>query len=345
MKTTSKYIYFQLLGWCAFVLFNLYFAYSSSELNINTLFINILLGAWGVVLTHFYKKLIQSKKWLELSTESLIQKVLSAIVLKSILFNIFYYIILFVLHPFVLQSMYLANHIGNFISMYLLFGIWNFIYFTWFYIEKNKQMQIDSLKLQSELKDLELKTIRSNLQPHFIFNSLNSIRALIDENPLLAREAVTKISNILRRSITNQKISDTLENELLLLEDYISLEKIRYEDRLHFEKQIDKNTLSCLVPTMMLQTLTENAIKHGISLLQNGGNILIKTFIVEDKLNIIIENNTPIEAITQHEDSLGFGISSTQQRLFLLYKNDATLHLNIKNGVAKLEIKLPITNI
>lgn len=76
---------------------------------------------------------------------------------------------------------------------------------------KNKRIQIETLKMESSLKDLEIKTIRSNLQPHFIFNSLNSIRALIDENPELARDAITKISNILRNTITSQEATDTLE--------------------------------------------------------------------------------------------------------------------------------------
>lgn len=91
--------------------------------------------------------------------------------------------------------------------------------------------------MEASVKDLEIRTIRSNLQPHFIFNSLNSIRALIDENPELARNAITQISNILRNSITNQEITDSLENELKLVNDYLALEKIRFEERLQYQQK------------------------------------------------------------------------------------------------------------
>jgi LytS/YehU family sensor histidine kinase len=116
------------------------------------------------------------------------------------------------------------------------------------------------------VKELELQTIKAHINPHFIFNSLNSIRALVDENPERARKAVTELSNILRSSLQSDKMETvSLQKELSIVKDYLALEYMRFEDRLKIVYDIDEDTLDRPVPPMMLQTLVENAIKHGIS--------------------------------------------------------------------------------
>ncbi|MEO6541546.1 MAG: histidine kinase, partial [Ferruginibacter sp.] len=148
----------------------------------------------------------------------------------------------------------------------LLIAIWMLIYIVYHYVEKNRNDQLDRLKLESTVKELELKTIKSHINPHFIFNSLNSIRALVDENPKRARRAITELSNILRSSMQAEKSETvTLERELDIVKDYLALEQMRFEERLKIEFEIDEDTLQLPVPPMMLQTLVENAIKHGIS--------------------------------------------------------------------------------
>src|SRR5205085_6678051 len=115
------------------------------------------------------------------------------------------------------------------------------------------------------LRKLELKTIKAHINPHFIFNALNSIRALIDEDPNRARNAVTHLSNILRSSMQAEKLETVpFEKELNIVKDYLALEYIRFEERLKIEYSIEGATLNQPVPPMMLQTLVENAIKHGI---------------------------------------------------------------------------------
>ena len=166
------------------------------------------------------------------------------------------------------------------------------------YIEKSRKAQIESLKIDSMMKDIELKSLRANLQPHFIFNTLNNIRALINENPEQARDAITKMSNILRAIITKQNALDLFQNELNFVEDYLSLEKIRFEERLIFTKDIDEKCLTVNIPTMMLQTLIENAIKHGISHKEEGGEISLKAFLQEKFLYIQIENDIEKNAKT-----------------------------------------------
>src|SRR5664279_5217869 len=137
---------------------------------------------------------------------------------------------------------------------------------VWHYLERNRKDEVDKLNLEKTVKELELNTIKSHINPHFIFNSLNSIRALVDENPSRARKAVTELANILRSSMQVEKLETVpLQQEMEIVKDYLALEQMRFEERLRIEMNIDDNTLNLPVPLMMLQTLVENAIKHGIS--------------------------------------------------------------------------------
>jgi two-component system LytT family sensor kinase len=121
--------------------------------------------------------------------------------------------------------------------------VWLSIYYLWHYFENTRNAKIDSVKMESLVKELQLKTIKSHINPHFIFNALNSIRALVDENPGRARTAITELSNILRSSMQAEKTETTkLEKELSIVRDYLELEQIRFEDRLKVEYNIDEDT-------------------------------------------------------------------------------------------------------
>ena len=213
-------------------------------------------------------------------------------------------------------------------GFFLFIIIWNLIYFTYHYVLKSQQEQLDKVKLQSVVKELELKTIKAHINPHFIFNALNSIRALVDENPQRARTAITELSNLLRSSMQAEKVETTpLSKELNIVRDYLALEHIRFEDRLNIEYDIDEDTLSQPVPPMMLQTLVENAIKHGISKKMEGGVIKIISDFKDDHHELIVKNTGHLNGDFNPD---GFGLYSTQSRLLLMYGEKA--HFEIKNN-------------
>lgn len=220
--------------------------------------------------------------------------------------------------------------------------VWISIYYLWHYFENTRNAKIDSVKMESLVKELQLKTIKSHINPHFIFNALNSIRALVDENPERARTAITELSNILRSSMQAEKAETTrLEKELSIVKDYLELEHIRFEDRLKVEYNINEDTLDQQVPPMMLQTLVENAIKHGISKQVNGGVIKIYSDFTDDHHEIIIENTG---YLNQTNNAEGFGIESTTERLKLLYGKDAWFQIkNINENTVQARIILPVT--
>jgi len=232
----------------------------------------------------------------------------------------------------------------NLIGIYqnlLLIAIWLLIYIVYHYVEKNTNDRLDRLRLESSVKELELKTIKSHINPHFIFNSLNSIRALVDENPQRARTAITELSNILRSSMHAGK-SETVpfEKELNIVKDYLALEHMRFEERLKIEFNIDKQTLVQPVPPMMLQTLVENGIKHGISKRINGGLVKITSQFNEDNLELIVQNSGQLNGIINTE---GFGIQSTEDRLNLLYHGKASFEIkNLNTEMVQSKVSIPI---
>ena len=197
------------------------------------------------------------------------------------------------------------------------------------------------MKLESTVKELELKTIKSHINPHFIFNSLNSIRALVDENPTRARRAITELSNILRSSMQAEKSETvTLESELDIVKDYLALEQMRFEERLKIEMDIEKDTLGQQVPPMMLQTLVENSIKHGISKLVNGGVVRIVSEFKGDHLELLVQNTGHLNGNMNGD---GFGIKSTQDRLNLMYQGKAVFEIrNIGSNMVESKISFPV---
>ena len=219
---------------------------------------------------------------------------------------------------------YEEQHRGRFwwdiIFTFILIALWLLLYMIWHYLERNRKDEVDRLNLEKTVKELELKTIKSHINPHFIFNSLNSIRALVDENPKRARTAITELSNILRSSLQVEKMETVpLDKELDIVRDYLALEQMRFEERLKVEMDIDEDTLEQRVPPMMLQTLVENAIKHGISKRINGGTIKIISRFTDKDFELIVQNSGSLEKKSDE----GFGFKSTRDRLKFLCNGHA----------------------
>lgn len=227
------------------------------------------------------------------------------------------------------------------VFIFILNALWLLLYMVWHYVEKNRNDQVDKLTLEKTVKELELKTIKSHINPHFIFNSLNSIRALVDENPERARTAITELSNILRSSMKAEKMETVpLHKELDIVKDYLALEQMRFEERLKIVMDIDEETLEQPVPPMMLQTLVENAIKHGISKHINGGVVkIISQFSNNDHL-LIVQNTGKLDEELNQE---GFGITSTQDRLRFLYQGKAMFEIkNLNGSMVESKVTMPV---
>jgi two-component system LytT family sensor kinase len=331
----KQYWLFQALGWGMFALINTFFAYSFDKLNSpedrQLFFWRLLIFVIsGLLFTHLMRYLIIGMEVLQKKLErQLFQFVIITTLFAFVASTID--TLLFVKQGLLTKiEKEFENNVFllvlyNAFLFFIYFFIWNLIYFVYHYVGKSRKQQLDTLRLETLVKELELKTIKSHINPHFIFNSLNSIRALVVENPERAREAVTELSNILRSSMQMDKAETiTFEKELDIVKDYLALENMRFEDRLKVEYKIDEETLDQPVPPMMLQTLVENAIKHGISKQIGGGVVRIVSDFKDDYHEFLVQNTGQLNGYASVE---GFGLSSTTNRLNLLYGDRARFEI------------------
>lgn len=342
-KRISKYWWCQIAGWAAYFVVNLFFAYSYQNSVDQAYTINLLLIIFfGVVATHSLRSVIKRLNWFQYSFEAQMLLFFGLTVGAGVIIYVGNIAIGNWFRELGQRRQYADIKTVSFLlSMFLITAIWWLIYFVWHYIDRSRNAQVDKLKLESTVKELELKTIKSQLNPHFIFNALNSIRALVDENPQRARTAITELSNILRSSMVVEKAETvSLENELNIVKDYLALETIRFEERLKVEYDIDPETLELPIPPMMLQTLVENAIKHGISRIVNGGTVLIGSHVKNMLHEITIENTGQLAAAGA---GFGFGIQSTRQRLSMLFGSRASFNIYNKNGeTVEVKVVMPL---
>ena len=343
-KRIPTYWICQLAGWGLNAAITVFFYLTLSIRKVEHFYLLIIISvSLGLLFTHVMRMVIKHYKFLEKP----IRKQIISFIITTIFFSIIYACAdvgaekLLNLRGYVDPNISLLNEmIRSIINSFFILFIWNLIYYTYHYVERNRKQQVDTLKLQSLVKELELKTIKSHINPHFIFNALNSIRALVDENPQRARNAITELSNILHSSMHAEKLETVpLVRELNIVKDYLALEKMRFEERLMIELDIDENTLEQPVPPMMLQTLVENAIKHGISKKINGGKIKVTSGFVNDHHELIVQNSGQLNGFINDD---GFGVKSTQNRLNLLYQGKATFDIkNLDSDTVESRITMP----
>jgi len=288
----------------------------------------------GILSTHLFREVIRRSGWLLLPVEKAFPKLLIGTILCCVADGMIRMGIVDALDlstsPARTKMLYFPRLLFNTLETGLLIIPWTLIYYFYHYIEKSRKQQLDTLKLEALVKELELKTIKAHINPHFIFNSLNSIRALIDENPTRARTAITELSNILRSSMQAEKLETvTFEKELNIVKDYLALEHTRFEDRLQVEYDIDEDTLDQPVPPMMLQTLVENAIKHGISKQVDGGLVRIVSDFKGEFHELVIQNTGFLNGSMSAD---GFGLASTKNRLEILFGQRASFDIKEVNG-------------
>jgi two-component system, LytTR family, sensor kinase len=335
-KNVSKYYWLcQIGGWgfMGLMLVWLYSATFEQKITSTSVGLAVVASMSGILVTHIFREVIKRSGWLRLPVEKALPKFIIGTILTCMLAA---FVRISIVDAFDFLSLsrgkasFMSRMTGLTFDSGLMIIPWTLIYYFYHYIENSRKQQLDTLKLEALVKELELKTIKAHINPHFIFNALNSIRALIDENPVRARAAVTELSNILRSSMQAEKLETvTFEKELNIVKDYLALEYIRFEDRLQVEYDIDEDTLDQPIPPMMLQTLVENAIKHGISRQVDGGKVRIVSDFKGNFHELIIFNTGRLNG-SRNAD--GFGLASTKNRLQLLFGQKANFNIREVNG-------------
>lgn len=215
-------------------------------------------------------------------------------------------------------------------SSIIVYWILTLIIFGWDYYRKFKNQYIQNLKLESQLSQSQLQTLKMQLQPHFLFNALNTISMLVrrkkDEQ---AVDMISGLSDLLRSTLSRENDQMVLlSDELALAQKYLDIEQVRFKENIKVIFEIEENSRKALVPNMLLQPIIENAIKHGLSKTMGQGCIKIKSSVENSQLYIEVMNTAPyLDTNADPEHGNGIGLTNTQQRLEQLYKSEQSFEI------------------
>ncbi|MEP6885918.1 MAG: sensor histidine kinase [Gammaproteobacteria bacterium] len=313
----------------------------------------LLLDGTALVLSHWLRAFVGRHRWNRLGMRRMVPRALAASVVLAVplavitlwtsvsalqdpgpLFDAF--------APAFLarfsEPILLALHIINWA---IVFALWLTIYFIVTSQRQRRLAELHESELARALQLAQLRVLKTQLNPHFLFNSLNTVRSLIADDPARAQRAVTHLANTLRYTLsTGHDELVSLAQELDIVREYLALETMRFEERLSVEFNVAPGTGNVRIPVMLLQTVVENAIKHGIAELPEGGTIMISVRRADGVLSMQVENPRPQRAASVAGD--GIGLRNADERLRLLFGSDASLDLDLSSpSLATVRIRIP----
>ena len=355
-KSQLAYWIFQLTGWGVITLGRFFGGITVLHLDWPRLLLELLLvNSVGLVLSHWLRDFVRRNRWRGLPIRKLSWRIFVVSFVCGAPLGIvtqFTYLSVLV-DPELLLRDYapalqfqlalpaaIALEIANWTAVFI---VWLVLYFTAIAVREHRSAQFKQSELARALQLAELRLLKSQLNPHFLFNALNTVRSLIADNPARAQDAVTRLAKTLRYTLTSpQDELVTLSQELEIVADYLELESMRFEDRLRIEQDVPDYAAGVQIPVMLLQTLVENAIKHGIAELPSGGLLRISAVVRDVTLIVEVENPRPPAPIrtSAHE---GVGLHNARDRLRLLFGERAALELDLsKPGMATARLRIPV---
>jgi hypothetical protein len=326
----------QIAGWGGYSVLGLTIATLATGWHAATVVGFALFFLYSITLTHGFRGLIRRRGWVDLpalrgfprifATAACVGLILAALVtgLSRVLAG-----------PNAFDTTAIVSTAGG-----LAFAccMWAGIYVG---IARNRKAQMREVEMEVTLGQAELRALHAQINPHFLFNSLNTIRGMIAEDPARAQHMVTSLAALFRRSLqvsASQMVP--LADEMEAVADYLELERTRFEERLRVSVDIDPAVRHCAVPVMLVQTLAENAVKHGISQLPSGGAIGIRGIMRGDNAVVVTVENTgtlrPPDPAETHT-----GLANARERLRLCYGGRASLELKSQNNLVTATVVLP----
>ncbi|WP_324674822.1 sensor histidine kinase [Hymenobacter sp. GOD-10R] len=338
----------QLLGWLLYAIFNLALFIGFGQFTRDSVLITVVIVLPLLALTHGLRYHIKANGWERLAPLPLLSRLLLINLLLSVVSQlIIWALIIWLVRPVGDgQPHGWGQFIGYALNVNFVLWLWEGFYFGWHYLRSYKQAEVDKWKLAAAVREAEMRTLKAQINPHFMFNGLNNIRALVMEDPSRARQMITHLSDLLRYSIQlNSTEQVPLARELEIVEHYLELEAVQLEERLAYSLDVDKVALPTLIPPMTLQLLVENAIKHGIAPRPDGGAITLtaRANLGTQLLYITVRNTGHYAPKPGHE---GVGLRNAQERLHLLYGKHVQLVIGndpVVPATVLAELRLPLT--
>jgi hypothetical protein len=335
MKSSRTYWLCQTLGWGVYAVVNAYGVISILRLPVlPVLRDNLIPCAIGLLATHVLRRLATRHKWSDLPVRALLARAIVA----SIALGVPLGTISLLMPTVPLQvSDFVHANAGDLSTLFIQWGnwsilvaVWQCLYFGTLIFRARHLAQLRQSELTRALQLAELRALKSQINPHFLFNALNTVRALIAEDPKKAQEAVTRLAGTLRYALgASQTECVTLERELATVNDYLTLESLRFEDRLTVERTIADDVLTWNVPVMLIQTLVENAIKHGVAARTDPSVVEILAQLSGGKLSVEVRN--PRARAARLTGQTGVGLQNARERLRLMFGGEAALDLDLSD--------------
>ncbi|MDR0565843.1 MAG: histidine kinase [Prevotellaceae bacterium] len=241
------------------------------------------------------------------------------------------------------QSFVLSTLLWKIIEGALLHAIVVMIYYLCIYVERLNEKAANEIRLNKMLKDGELNLLKSQINPHFLFNSLNSVNSLILKDANQSQEMLVALSDYLRYTVlATHRETSTLKEEMENIRRYLAIEQLRFGEKLAYDISVAEDCLPLKVPAMLLQPLFENAVKHGVYESTEAVNITAKAVRKTQYLYIEIINNFDAEASGQQRKGSGTGLKNTKEQLRLRYSGLALLQTKVENGKFVVALRIPI---
>ncbi len=344
-KSLRQYYLAQLLFWGGYFLLNvavISFTYVSSLLILIFMLLSVLLFIATHWIRSVYKRITPLWSFTRIAINLVWLLPVLALVIQILLgIIIFLTIKLFSLDTGAMQKTSTGGFFLYTADTCIMLVLWCTVYLLRAEFIKRRETEIAHWKLQSEIKDAELQFLRSQINSHFLFNTINNLRSLIREDTERARSGLNDLAALLRGLLhidSTNKVK--LKDELEWVRGYLALESLQFEHRLSTEFAIDDRLLNQELPPLILQTLVENAVKHGIAARRDGGIVAVTAKKLNDKRWQLIVTNPGAEHATAHQGN-GIGLKNTRQRLALAYANQATLTLNL-DDIVTATVELPL---
>jgi len=330
----------QIVGWCCFYLFNLLESihnFLTQRVSIWEQTVPIFFMFLGSCALHpFCRRLLrQSQSWIAFELKAAAAAMVTSIPVAGaacLILESFGHV---PWHALVAVSMW---------SCFILF-IWCSLYFSIQQWQQSSEERERLLRAESEVREARLLALRYQLNPHFLFNSLNAVSTLVlDGNAPAATRMLAQIGDLLRTSLDSEVTAEvTLSQELAFTEGYLAIEQTRLGERLRIDMAVPFETRDALVPSMLLQPLVENAVRYGVAPLIEGGWIAIKSALNADRLRIVIGNSGRRGEGEQKKNGNGIGLGNTAERLKTLYGADFEFSLGWPEaGGCEVVLELPL---
>lgn len=299
---------------------------------------------YSIGLSHALRRLIKNRDWLGLSLGLAAIRLLVAALALGTLLAVIVLVIqslwsrsnAFAAGPLLLVSMWMSTTMST--------VVWTAVYVSAASALRARRSRQNAIQLELDMREARLKALEAQIGPHFLFNCLNALRGLIVENPTVAQDIVTRLANILRRNLSRDASpTETLRSQIEFTTDYLALESIRFEERLRTQFDVEPATLNAEIPAMLLQTLVENAIKHGISHLPEGGEVRVSAR-YDEKVGLLISVENTGRLVPSPAESTQVGLKNLRERLRVLHGREAVLTLDeTPRGTVLVSVRLPVS--